>query len=40
MSSKNNDDKSDKISINKTTENTQLKADLLEKQNNKTKKSN
>ena len=38
MSSKNNDDKSDKISINKTTENTQLKADLLEKQNNKTKK--
>ena len=30
MSSKNNDDKSDKVGLNKNTDNSQLKADLLE----------
>ena len=40
MSSKNNDDKSDKIDFNKNTDDSQLKSDLQEKQNNRTKKTN
>ena len=39
MSSNNNDDKTDKISLNKETNTTSLNEDLLEKQNIKTKKN-
>ena len=39
MSSNNNDDKTDKISLNKETNTASLNEDLLEKQNIKTKKN-